>query len=217
MNVKVSAKDMDDFIWMSYRYCIGRKTIAASCHAGTIAELIFNNPKLLSKERIEQMVTDIRNEINDTIKWNKFIKFENEYSYSACMYDSTWDVYSAILTADTEFPNETQYIADFSTRTVKCEKFSKEDTGFERYDSMYTDLIGWVKLANLLDKKCHKDVVVEVDGKRRTFRCFPYANKFNGGYEMVWGSVEMDHNKKILDKGYIIPEVIVEIKDIEDE
>jgi hypothetical protein len=128
MNVKVSAKDMDDFIWMSYRYCIGRKTIAASCHAGTIAELIFNNPKLLSKDRIEQMVTDIRNEIQDTIKWNKFIKFENEYSYSACMYDSTWDVYSAILTADTEFPNETQYIADFSTRTVKCEKFSKEDT-----------------------------------------------------------------------------------------
>ena len=81
---------------------------------------------------------------------------------------------------------------------------------------MYNELINWVKLANLLDTKCHKDVVVEADGKRRTFRCFPYPNKFNDKYELVWGSVEIDYNKRILNKGYIIPELIVEIKDIDE-
>ena len=28
----------EDLIWMSYRYCIGRHTIAASMHAGEIAK-----------------------------------------------------------------------------------------------------------------------------------------------------------------------------------
>ena len=43
-NICLDNKAMEDFIWMSYRYCIGRKTIAAATHADTIREFINNNP-----------------------------------------------------------------------------------------------------------------------------------------------------------------------------
>ena len=79
MNVKVSAKDMDDFIWMSYRYCIGRKTIAASCHAGTIAILIILSFCLKNVLSLFEM------KFQDTIKWNKFIKFEKRI-FIFCLY-----------------------------------------------------------------------------------------------------------------------------------
>ena len=38
----------EDLLWMSYRYYIGRKTIAASAHAGNIAQHTYN---VLSSER----------------------------------------------------------------------------------------------------------------------------------------------------------------------
>ena len=78
-SVVVSNKSMEDFIWMSYRYCIGRKTIAASAHAGTIADIIFKNPDLLSKDRRETMAVDIRQNILDVIRWNKRIRIRNNY------------------------------------------------------------------------------------------------------------------------------------------
>ena len=34
---------MEDLIWMSYRYCIGRHTIAANSHAGDIAKYSFDH------------------------------------------------------------------------------------------------------------------------------------------------------------------------------
>ena len=61
----------EDLIWMSYRYCIGRKTIAASMHAGNIAKNVYN---VFSKERQTFMAHDIRREINDYVTWMKNVK-----------------------------------------------------------------------------------------------------------------------------------------------
>ena len=40
----------EDCIWMSYRYCIGRSTIAAHMHAGGIANFVYDK---LTPERLE--------------------------------------------------------------------------------------------------------------------------------------------------------------------
>ena len=37
-NVKMMTQYEEDCVWMSYRYCIGRHTIASHCHAGDIAK-----------------------------------------------------------------------------------------------------------------------------------------------------------------------------------
>lgn len=56
MKITITNREMEDFIWMSSRYCIGRHTIAAATHADTIAKVLTANPDILSKEMQEFMV-----------------------------------------------------------------------------------------------------------------------------------------------------------------
>lgn len=58
----------EDLIWMSYRYCIGRHTIAAGMHAGNIVK---NSYDKLNPERRDFMAFDIRREIESILRWNK--------------------------------------------------------------------------------------------------------------------------------------------------
>ena len=60
----------EDCVWMSYRYCIGRHTIAAHCHAGAIAE---NTYGMMSDERMQFISEDISNEIYNRLNWGNFI------------------------------------------------------------------------------------------------------------------------------------------------
>lgn len=211
--IAIGAKELEDFIWMSYRYCIGRKTIAACMHASTIADLLYKNPDILSKDRKEFMAQDIRQSIINTISWNKQIKIVNQYN------NPIWDIYSAILEAssDVEHPYEVIYTVDIEARTVTTEKSNelKELSGFEKFDSMYYDLIPWVKLANVLDASCHKKIVCEHAGKTHEEVCFPYAAAIpGGGYNIVWASLAKDSGHTIDKQGYVIPEMITQIKNI---
>ena len=63
-SISLSPKVVEDFIWMSYRYCIGRHTGAAICHANTIKQVIRDSTNAFSDESIQRMVADIRREIN---------------------------------------------------------------------------------------------------------------------------------------------------------
>lgn len=40
-SVKKTLDFSEDYVWMSYRYCIGRHTIAAHYHATTIAQDVY--------------------------------------------------------------------------------------------------------------------------------------------------------------------------------
>ena len=219
--IEISPKNLEDFIWMSYRYCIGRRTAAAHAHAGAIADIIFKNPDLLSKERREFMAQDIRQSILDTLKWNKRIRFENNYHW----HNTNWDFYTLLLDGMSEcpYPSEARYVIDMEKRTLYWEKYEfrhNETEALDKVDDMYDDLIVWVKLANALDESCHKDVTVNVeilDRKYdRTIRCFPYVARTHGEYMLVWASLEKDAGSNITMQGYIIPELIVEIKDIKE-
>lgn len=213
--IEISPKNLEDLIWMSYRYCIGRKTIAAASHVGTIADIIFKNPDLLSKDRKEFMAGDIRQCILDTLKWNKRIRFENNYQW----YNTNWDFYSLLLEGMSEcpYPSEARYVIDMEKRTLSWEKYESrhnETEILDKPDDMYNDLIGWVKLANALDETCHKDITVNVEGEDRVIRCFPYVAYTKGEYKQVWASIEHDANSNITLQGYIIPEKIKKIENI---
>lgn len=213
LTVKITPRKLEDFIWMSYRYCIGRKTAAASIHACTVAEMIFENPDFLSDGRKEFMAQDIRQCIFDTLRWNKRIKFENNH------YEYSWDFYALLLEGMSEcpYPTEARYVIDMEARTLSWEKGGWNVTdSTDKPDDMYYDLIGWVKLANALDKTCHKDIVVNINGKEHIERCFPYIARTQGEYIQVWASLAKDAGATIDQQGFIIPELIVEIKDIKE-
>ena len=53
-----------DNIYMSYRYCIGRHTIASHCHAGDIANNAYGR---MTKERMQFISKDINQEIYDKL------------------------------------------------------------------------------------------------------------------------------------------------------
>ena len=212
-SVVVSNKSMEDFIWMSYRYCIGRKTIAASAHAGTIADIIFKNPDLLSKDRREMMAVDIRQNILDVIRWNKRIRIRNHYG------SADWDFYALLLEGMNEcpYPKEAIFCIDMETRTLTWEKAGNITTECsDRPDDMYHDLIVWMKLANALDESCHRDIIVNFNGEEKTIRCFPYTVWTQGEYKRVWASMEKDANSNITQQGYVIPELITNIDNIKD-
>ena len=61
---------------MSYRYCIGRHTIAASMHADTIMTLLNQNPSIMNKDRAAFNARDIRNEINRCISFKENIQID---------------------------------------------------------------------------------------------------------------------------------------------
>ena len=74
--INISNSSLEDMIWMSYRYCIGRHTIAAAHHAETIHSVIKSNPDLLTPERKHFMALDIRREITSQIAFRSNVYIE---------------------------------------------------------------------------------------------------------------------------------------------
>lgn len=62
----------EDYIFMSYRYCIGRHTIAAHYHATTIAQDVYGK---ISDERMQFNSEDICSCIYDQLHIKDFIDF----------------------------------------------------------------------------------------------------------------------------------------------
>ena len=46
---------IDDMIWLSYRYCIGSKSIASQMHAPNLTVFINKNKHLINREECEQV------------------------------------------------------------------------------------------------------------------------------------------------------------------
>ena len=60
----------EDGIWMSYRYCIGRHTIASHMRAGDILKHYYKRLKL-TPERCKFMAKDINKSIEDCLRWGQ--------------------------------------------------------------------------------------------------------------------------------------------------
>ena len=201
--VTISSRHIEDFIWMSYRYCIGRHTGAAANHAETIHKLLVDNPDLLSEERKEFMAKDIRQSINDVIKWKNNVTsgFTSKDIFSELLYSV--DYYH------TETHKYNWHV--YSTESVEISPRIEAVEPWESFESEYTDLIGWVRLANFLDKSCHKEIIIEYDNDHYDYIGYSYPKKNeNGKYEKVWVDLKSDISvARWFDK-----DCIVEIKDL---
>lgn len=208
-NVIINPSNLEDLIWMSYRYCIGRHTIAAAMHADTIMSIIVSNPGVISQERIQFNARDIRNEIN------RCISFRDNFHIDGST--DGIDVYSAVLYGLNEFdsPKETNFIFDTYTMTLKGEPSNKCVENWRLVDHDYSDLIPWVKLANWMDPSCHKTITTEYEGEVTETRCypFPYQVRLADGrviYEERWARVEKPSAPSTCT--YLAPEFIKKIE-----
>ena len=68
---------IDDMIWMSYRYCIGRHTIAAAMHAPQLAQFIAVND--ISEQRRQFYAKDILSSINDVLRLHDDVRVDGFY------------------------------------------------------------------------------------------------------------------------------------------
>lgn len=192
----------EDYIWMSYRYCIGRSTIASHCHAGTIANDVYGK---LSEARMQFMSEDICSEIHDRLHYHNFIDFD-WYGNIPKEHFKPLDVVISILVK--EGISSKEEIRKIKTIAIDWNRektdydysiyyFNDDDKNKDNGRSMsdIEDLMVWQRLANLLDSRCHKwcrltdDSLVEYyEYWRKTY------NPDGPMYERVKTPVESYHN-----------------------
>lgn len=198
--ITLSTKTVEDLIWMSYRYCIGRHTGAAINHARTIMNIVHKNPNAFTKEQKMQMVDDIRREINNTLSWSRNVSID---------MSSNLDIFSLLFYNIEDEEDTTKFVYTVHEKTGVIHTDTRlVDTiqPWEGFESLYTDLIEWVKLSNWLDTSIHQKVYVDYNGKKEVIICYPYPIKDGNIYSVAYSSVENPFG------GYIASEYITQIK-----
>lgn len=162
-NVKMMTKYEEDCVWMSYRYCIGRHTIASHMHAGDIAENAYGR---MTPERTQFMSEDINNEIYTHLHFGNFVDM-GWYANVPKTHFRPLDVLYSILnkgsidtikkmqeikTIRIEWSREKQDF-DYSIYYFN-EKDKDKDLSRSLWDII--DLEVWQQLANLFDLNGHK-------------------------------------------------------------
>ena len=214
-------------MWTSYRYCIGRQTSVSSL-AGEMAQHYYDK---LTDERMEFTASDIRREIYDKLQWHPFnFKIHR-------MYDSdSFNPLDVLLTfiqkhnIDTidEFCNYANLEYDAHTDEYKFEtKTPTIKSYFSASD--IEDLIPWENLAACFDKKNHKIVTTEYEGKTETYRCFKswkrvsvpcedkpgYYKMSEFGWEPIWIVVD-EYLKTGNTNRYLADEFIINVENIKE-
>jgi hypothetical protein len=206
----------EDLLWMSYRYCIGRKTIAASAHAGNIAKNAYN---VLSEDRKQFMAHDIRREINAVLH---YLDNVNIYDYRHHIpEDGMSTIFYRLLEKYGETPPDwvfTNVKFDIEDETITLDGFNPDKDKFysQTLIGLYGDLLPWIKLANCLDNGCHKTLVTETDDVKTEYVCFPYpylSKNANGQYyiDKKWCSIENYLSNPSVDS-YFLMDFVVEMK-----
>lgn len=94
--IKIKKDFIEDCLFSSWRYFIGRHTIAAASHPDGIANFIKENPDLFPKERLEFFGKDIRRCCNDVISWTDGIIMHAEQSASNDYNDALIQLVKAV-------------------------------------------------------------------------------------------------------------------------
>lgn len=149
-----------DSIWMSYRYCIGRHSIATHQRAGDIWGFLMT--KEVSDNELRQIAIDIRDQVADIIEncYEFHVTFHHESELhnpfnlfmQYCIDTHLVDIKTlgdmGPVSVDHDFKGDLKYVY----------KHSSYKSNNRYYDWLWIeDLKVWSELANWLDKRCHKD------------------------------------------------------------
>lgn len=191
----------EDCIWMSYRYCIGRHTIAAHCHAGDIANNAYGR---MTKERMQFMSKDINREIYDVLHMHDWFNIDYVWNlqnfrpldiFYQCLNDigfKTYDDIKKIKSIDCYFTKENELKTDVYYYNDK-DKFN-----FKSFMDV-EDLGVWQRLANLFDVDNHKWCKLIDDSIIEYYEFWTIKHTEEGlVFEKVKTPIENYHNFSVL-------------------
>lgn len=200
----------EDLIWMSYRYCIGRHTIAAAQHAPNIVKYGLD---YIPINRREFTARDIRMQINDKISWYNNI-YREEYEHN---YDIVSCIIKYMIDNKIEGDLEHFYLTHYWNVNVKTGKVKvtgynqKDPTEFDTFSSIfheYHDYEPWIKLANFLDTKQHEKITVDFKGVK-DIMCFKhYCINYKNNVTMHYIGIDSYMNNPYINQ-YIDPQYII--------
>lgn len=213
-------------MWTSYRYCIGRHTYVTSL-AGEMAQHYYNR---LSDERMEFTAKDIRREIFDKM-WLLPFNLQIHRMYDKDILNPIEVVMEFIkrenINSIDDFAHYSKVVYDVHTDTFT---FDKSEPTIKSYfsPSDIDELIPWEELAACFDKKNHKLITFEYDGKTETYECFKtwvrkgipcedkagYYRRADFGWEERWISVD-DYIKSGNTFRYMNSDYIKEINEVQ--
>jgi len=189
-------------MWTSYRYCIGRHTYATTM-AADMAQHYYDR---LTDERMEFTAMDIRKEILDSLQCLPF-NFRIHRIYN----EDPLNPIDALLTfIQNEEIDSIEKFAEYANLEYNSHKgtyvFEKKIPTINSFFSAtdIDDLIHWENLAACFDKKNHKMVTTEYEGKTEVHRCFKswkrksvpcedkpgYYRHVEFGWEPIWIPVD---------------------------
>lgn len=177
----------EDYIWMSYRYCIGRHTIAAHCHAAQIAQDAYGK---LSKERSQFNSEDINREIYDCLHVKDFIDFGYYGTIPKTHFKPLDVVYSIFDMENIDSEEEVRRIKsvtiDWNSKNNNFDYsiyyFNKDDKNKDYGRPMWDiiDLEVWQRLANLFDIENHKYCRLIDDTICEYYECWQSSKGIDG-------------------------------------
>lgn len=161
--VEMLTRYEEDCVWMSYRYCIGRHTIASHCHAADIAQNAYGR---MTPERTQFISSDINNEIHSQLHFGNLVDM-GWYGNIPKTHFKPFDVLCSILNKES-----INSVEKFREIKSICIEWSREKQDFD-YSIYYfndndknkdyerslwdiQDLEVWQQLANLFDVNGHK-------------------------------------------------------------
>ena len=183
-------------MWMSYRYAIGRHTIAASMHANDIATHFFYR---LSNDRKEFTAFDIAREIDNDLRWqfNLYIEYPNlnvnYYPYEILMkfikkYNiKDLDEFNKFDRIDYDCSTEefkVKYVSSYIDAYHSSPDGSEQKEIYDKkrnYNTMdLDDLLHWQMLAACFDVKRLKVIKTLYEGTEAEHICFKSYSKQYG-------------------------------------
>ena len=189
-------------MWTSYRYCIGRHSYVTTM-AADIAQHYYDR---LTDERMEFTANDIRKEILDKLHWLPF-QFRIHRIYN----EDPLNPIDVLLTfIQKENINSLKEFAEYANLEYNSHDdtyvFEKKIPTINSFISAsdIDDLIPWENLAACFDKKNHKMVTTEYEGKTEVHKCFKswkrksvpcedkpgYYKVLEFGWEPIWIPVD---------------------------
>lgn len=163
-----------DAMWMSYRYAIGRSSIACVMHAGNMVKNVYGR---IPENRLDFTAYDMRREINQRLAWG--YNFGLDYS----ILQEEFDPIKALMEfSKRQDVHEVGLLKFLQNHSVKVSKGTNgeymfyieetKDNNFELYAHQLDDLVVWANAANALDSKKHHTITTEYEGQIKEYEAF---------------------------------------------
>lgn len=164
-----------DAMWMSYRYAIGRHTIASVMHAGNMVKNVYGR---IPEGSVDFNVYNMRREINHSLEWG--------FNFGLDLYvpQKSYDPFKALIEFEKYLAQQeenTELLIYLKTHRVTVSLSVNNEYLFKIGEPIHSgdlyahnlhDLLIWANAANALDPKKHHQVTTEFEGETEVHDAF---------------------------------------------